>query len=235
MLRLSVLAGTVAATLLVAGLPARADVTGKWLFRHEGNKFQGAITLEQTGPDVRGTWHTEIGKSEPDTELVGRVERNILYLKRLFQGGSQTYVLAISPDGSRIDGIGFGWGFDGSHINLNMRKAGVTMAPIIDISGSWIFRHDADHFQGTIALKQSGAEVVGTWHTAAGGPEPDTEVSGQVEGDTLYLRRSLGDAEQRYVLTISADGNRIDGFGYLWLLNHTDLSLTRAPQKKPVR
>lgn len=48
----------------------------------------------------------------------------------------------------------------------------------------------------------------------------------------MYLRRSLGDEEQQYVLKISPDANRIDGFGYGWFLDHTDLNLRRAPQKK---
>jgi len=231
MLRFCVSAGIVAVTVLATGIPAHAEVTGRWIFRHEGNKFQGVITLQQTGPDVRGTWHTETGKSEPDNELLGRVERNILHLKRLVGAGSQTYFLAISPDGNRIDGIGFGWGIDG-HLSLNMRKAGAAIAPIADISGRWTFRHDGDHFEGTITLKQSGAEVAGMWHTAAGKDEPDTELSGRAEGDTLYLRRSLMDEEQRYVLTISADGNRMEGFGYGWSLDHTNLDLTRISQKQ---
>jgi len=231
MLRCFESAGILAATILVTGLPVRAEVSGKWIFRHDGNRFQGVITLEQTGSDIKGTWHTEIGKSEPDNEVLGRVERNTLHLTRMVEGENQTYFLTIATDGNRIDGIGFGWGIDG-HTNLNMRRAGGTISPMTDISGRWTFRHIGDRFQGMITLKQSGSAVVGTWHTEIGKSEPDNEISGQVEGDTVYLRRSLGDEEQRYVLTISADGNRIDGFGYGWFLDHTNLNLTRTPSAR---
>lgn len=134
MLRLCVSVGVLVATLLGTGISAQADVTGKWIFRNVGNRFQGVITLKQTGSDVTGSWHTEIGKSEPDSEVEGRVERNSLHLRRLVASDSQTYFLLIATDGDRIDGIGFGWGIDG-YTNLNMRKAGATLAPIADISG----------------------------------------------------------------------------------------------------
>lgn len=58
MLRLCLSGGILAATVLTTGIPARAGVTDKWVFQHGGNRFRGVIALEQTGPDVRGTWHT---------------------------------------------------------------------------------------------------------------------------------------------------------------------------------
>jgi len=113
-----------------------------------------------------------------------------------------------------------------------MRKAGATLAPISDISGVWDFQHAGDRFRGTITLRQTGAEIVGTWHTTTGKTEADTDISGRAEGDTVYLRRFLGDEEQQFVLTISPGVHRIDGFGCGWSLDHTDLNLRRSSQKK---
>ena len=102
-----------------------------------------------------------------------------------------------------------------------------------DLSGTWSFTHFDDRFQGWITLGQSGSTLQGTWHTSSGKSEPDTSVTGSVDGATVTLRRSLGDNQQNYTLTLSADGNRLDGFGEGYFLHHTNLSMTRNGAAKP--
>jgi len=102
-----------------------------------------------------------------------------------------------------------------------------------DLSGSWSFTHFDDRFQGWIDLRQSGSTLQGTWHTSSGKSEPDTQVTGSVDGTSITLKRSLGTNEQSYALTLSADGNRLDGFGEGYFLHHTNLNMTRSGDAKP--
>ena len=102
-----------------------------------------------------------------------------------------------------------------------------------DLSGTWSFTHFDDRFQGWIALRQSGSTLEGTWHTSSGKSEPDTLVTGSVDGTAVTLKRVLGTNEQSYALTLSADGNRLDGFGEGYFLHHTNLNMTRSGDTKP--
>jgi hypothetical protein len=102
-----------------------------------------------------------------------------------------------------------------------------------DLSGTWSFTHFDERFQGQITLSQSGSTLQGTWHTSSGKSEPDTPVTGSVEGAAVTLRRSLGPNQQSYALTLSADGNRLDGFGDGFFLHHTNLNMTRSVAPKP--
>ena len=100
------------------------------------------------------------------------------------------------------------------------------------LSGTWRFTHFDDRFQGWITLRQSGSTLEGTWHTSVGKSEPDTPVTGSVEGTAVTLKRSLGSNEQTYSLTLSADGNQLDGFGEGFFLHHTNLNMTRSGDAK---
>ena len=102
-----------------------------------------------------------------------------------------------------------------------------------DLSGTWSFTHFDDRFHGWIALCQSGSTLQGTWHTSSGKSEPDTLVTGSVDGTEVTLRRFLGPNQQSYALTPSADGNRLEGFGEGYFLHHTNLSMTRIRDAKP--
>ena len=102
-----------------------------------------------------------------------------------------------------------------------------------DLSGSWSFTHFDDRFQGWIALCQSGSMLQGTWHTSSGKSEPDTVVTGSVDGTAVTLTRVLGPNQQSYALTLSTDGNRLDGFGEGYFLHHTNLNMTRNGDAKP--
>ena len=95
-----------------------------------------------------------------------------------------------------------------------------------DLSGTWVFAHANGRFQGIVVLKQSGSQLTGTWHTSFGKSEPDTQVAGWVDGNAVTLRRYVGD-NQDFVLTVSPDGNQLDGFGNGWFLNHTSLDMWR--------
>jgi len=101
------------------------------------------------------------------------------------------------------------------------------------LSGTWSFTHFDDRFQGEIALRQSGSALEGTWHTSSGKSEPDTLVTGSVNGGAVTLKRLLGSNQQSYALTLSADGNRLDGFGEGYFLHHTNLNMTRNEDLKP--
>jgi len=102
-----------------------------------------------------------------------------------------------------------------------------------DLSGTWSFTHFDDRFQGSITLQQSGSTLQGTWHTSSGKSEPDTPVTGSVDGAAVTLRRSIGPNQQSYALTLSADGNGLDGFGEGYFLHHTNLNMTRNGAAKP--
>ena len=102
-----------------------------------------------------------------------------------------------------------------------------------DLTGNWSFTHFDDRFQGWITLTQSGSTLQGTWHTSSGKSEPDTPVTGSVDGAAVTLQRSLGSNQQSYVLTLAADGNRLDGFGEGFFLHHTNLNMTRTGSAKP--
>ena len=101
-----------------------------------------------------------------------------------------------------------------------------------DLSGTWSFTHFDDRFQGWIALCQSGSTLEGKWHTSIGKSEPDTLVTGSVDGTAVTLKRVLGPNEQSYALTLSAHGNRLDGFGEGYFLHHTNLNMTRSGDAK---
>jgi len=102
-----------------------------------------------------------------------------------------------------------------------------------DLSGTWSFTHFDDRFQGWIVLRQSESTLQGTWHTSSGKSEPDTSVTGSVDGTAVTLKRSLGENQQSYALILSADGNRLDGFGEGYFLHHTNLNMTRSGDTKP--
>ncbi|HLK68065.1 MAG TPA: hypothetical protein VKU19_31750 [Bryobacteraceae bacterium] len=97
------------------------------------------------------------------------------------------------------------------------------------ISGTWIFTH-LDRFEGTIVLRQTGTEFSGTWHTSKGKVEPDDSVAGNIDGNIVNLTRFIegGDNRQTYVLTLSPDGNRLDGFGNGFFINHANLNMERV-------
>ena len=116
--------------------------------------------------------------------------------------------------------------------NMNDPEPAIAQDPG-DLSGTWSFTHFDDRFQGSITLSQSGSKLQGTWHTSSGKSEPDTSVTGSVDGATVTLCRSLGDNQQNYTLTPSADGNRLDGFGEGFFLHHTNLNMTRTGAAKP--
>ena len=102
-----------------------------------------------------------------------------------------------------------------------------------DLSGTWSFTHVDDRFQGWITLCQLGSTLQGTWHTSRGKSEPDTLVTGSIDGTSVTLTRFLGPNQQSYALTLSADGNRLDGFGEGYFLHHTNLNMTRSGDAKP--
>jgi len=102
-----------------------------------------------------------------------------------------------------------------------------------DLSGTWTFTHFDDRFQGSITLQQSGSTLQGTWHTSSGKSEPDTPVTGSVDGAAVTLRRSIGANQQSYTLMLSADGNGLDGFGEGYFLHHTNLNMTRNGTARP--
>jgi hypothetical protein len=102
-----------------------------------------------------------------------------------------------------------------------------------DLSGTWNFTHFDDRFQGWITLRHSGSTLEGSWHTSSGKSEPDTPVTCSVDGAVVTLQRSLGSNQQSYSLTLSADGNRLDGFGEGYFLHHTNLNMTRSEAAKP--
>ena len=215
------------------------DLSGSWGFTHGDDRFAGRIVLHQSSATFRGTWHTSRGKSEPDDEVTGRIDGNTVTLWRFIGNNRQSFTLTVSEDGNRLDG--FGDGFFLNHTNLNMQRAGTssssstatvrkersTPAPA-DVTGLWTFTHFNDRFQGTITLRQDGSDVSGVWHTSKGKSEPDDSVSGRIDGNTLTLWRFIGDAQQHFVLNLSADRSRLDGYGDGFFLSHTNLNMLRV-------
>jgi ribosomal protein L27 len=99
--------------------------------------------------------------------------------------------------------------------------------PVTGLSGTWAFNHAEGRIQGTIVLRQTGSTITGTWHTGTGKSEPDSTLTGRVDGKTVTFTRLVGN-NQTFVLTLSDDDNRLDGFGEGWFLNHTNLDMQRA-------
>jgi hypothetical protein len=190
----------------------------------------------------RGTWHTSKGKVEPDDTVSARLDGDTVTLWRFIGNNRQSFVLTLSGDGNRLDG--YGDGFFLNHTNLSMQRSPVTTAaPAIrkerraegeaavpNLSGLWVFTHFNDRFQGTVTLTQNGSEVTGTWHTSKGKTEPDDAVSGRIDRNTLTLWRFIGNNQQNFVLTISSDRGRLDGYGDGFFLNHTNLNMTRVAE-----
>jgi hypothetical protein len=217
---------------------AATDLTGTWGFTHWDDRFQGWVVLRADGATYRGTWHTSKGKSEPDDEVTARVDGDTVTLWRFIGTNKQNFTLTLAADGNRMDG--FGEGFFLNHTNLSMQRSPAsTAAPAAsatvrkdrrstDLSGVWTFTHFNDRFQGTVTLRQDGTEFTGTWHTSKGKTEPDDSVSGRIEGNTITLWRFIGDAQQHFVLTLSADKSRLDGYGDGYFLNHTNLNMARV-------
>ena len=58
-------------------------------------------------------------------------------------------------------------------------------------------------------------------------------MSGRIDGNTVTLWRFIGDAQQHYVLTLSTDRSRLDGFGDGFFLNHTNLNMLRVVEAAP--
>src|SRR5258708_38275535 len=81
-----------------------------------------------------------------------------------------------------------------------------------DLSGIWSFTHFDDRFQGWVTLQQSGSTLQGTWHTSSGKSEPDTPVTGSVDGAAVTPSRSLRPNQQNYPFTLPAEGQPRDGF-----------------------
>jgi hypothetical protein len=104
-----------------------------------------------------------------------------------------------------------------------------------NVTGTWAFTHVSGRFSGLIALEQSGTSVAGTWRTEVGKSEPDTPLTGHIEGDVLYLTRMIGNLRQDYVLVKSPDGNRLDGYGEGWGIQHGNLNLSRAVEVRSTR
>ncbi len=77
-------------------------------------------------------------------------------------------------------------------------------------------------------LRQDGSEFSGTWHTSKGKTEPDDAVSGRIDGNTVTLWKFIGNTQQTFVLTLSNDRSRLDGFGDGFFLNHTNLNMVRV-------
>lgn len=218
---------------------ATIDLSGTWGFTHANDQFQGWVVLRQAGTTYRGTWHTSKGKSEPDDEVTARLDGNTVTLWRFIGSNKQSFSLTLSADANRMDG--FGDGFFLNHTNLSMqRSAGSTAtkarsitppAAAADLSGLWSFTHFNDRFQGTVVLRKEGSDYTGTWHTSKGKTEPDDSVSVRVEGKTVWLWRFIGDAQQRFLLTLSGDKTRLDGFGDGYFLSHTNLNMQRVVEQ----
>jgi hypothetical protein len=102
-----------------------------------------------------------------------------------------------------------------------------------DLSGTWAFTQGDNRSSGTIVLYQSGSELNGTWHTAGEKSASDTLVAARVLGSTVMLNRAVDGIQNSYILTLSSDGNRLEGVGQ-GRLNHEKLILVKtgpAPKK----
>lgn len=94
------------------------------------------------------------------------------------------------------------------------------------VSGTWAFTHADGRFQGVVEFRQNGSAITGTWHTTSRA-EADSAIAGRIDGNTVTFTRFVG-SNQNFVLTLSADGSRLDGFGEGWFLNHSNLNMQRA-------
>jgi len=96
-----------------------------------------------------------------------------------------------------------------------------------DLSGTWAFTRGDNRGSGTVVLYESGSELNGTWHTAAEKNDSDTLVAARLLGTTVILTRAVAQRQDTYILTLSGDGNRLEGFGQ-GPLNHEKLSMVKT-------
>ena len=220
----------------VGSAQSTPDLSGTWGFTHANDRFQGWIVIQQSGPIFRGTWHTSKGKSEPDDIVSGRVDGNTVTLWRFIGDNKQSFSLTLSADGNRADG--FGDGFFLNHTNLSIQRSAVSPASPAastaptNLSGRWTFTCANDRFQGTVRLRQNGSEFTGTWHTSKGKSEPDDDVTGRIDGNTVTLWRFIGNERQYFALTLSTDTSRLDGYGDGFFLSRTNLNMQRVVAQK---
>jgi hypothetical protein len=106
--------------------------------------------------------------------------------------------------------------------------ANLAMAQSVpDLSGTWAFTQGDNLASGTIVLYQSGNELSGTWHTAGEKAASDTLVAARILGTTVMLNRAVGGGQNTYILTLSSDGNRLEGVGQ-GSRNHEKLILVKT-------
>lgn len=96
-----------------------------------------------------------------------------------------------------------------------------------DLSGTWAFTEGDNRGSGTVVLYESGSELNGTWHTAGEKGDSDTPVAARRLGTTVMLTRAVADRQNTYILALSEDGNRLEGFGQ-GSLNHEKLSMVKT-------
>jgi hypothetical protein len=124
----------------------------------------------------------------------------------------------------------------GTRLEMSFLVREAATVAVKPLSGTWAFTHFVgERSVGTITLRQVGSGLAGVWHTQSGKPERDTSVSGQVEGNTVHLIRSMGDLKKEYSLTVSADGDHIEGYGEGRSGERVTLNMERTltPQSSP--
>lgn len=99
-----------------------------------------------------------------------------------------------------------------------------------NLEGTWVIKAPGYSYSGNMVLHQSGSGVNGIWHSVSNN-EVDTTVAGLIEGDTLTLVRSAGGQQQKFMITLSKDGNHAEGYGDGVGLKHAVMSFDRTDTK----
>jgi len=191
--------------------------------------------------------------SEPPAAVIAHYERQMRVAGISFQtrrDGTDTWIEALTPNAAGTVRVAELKGGTTVEVKYELKHdpppgepehnvpplfARTNPAGRVDLSGVWLFTHVNGRFEGTIVLTQAGSGLTGRWHTGKGKSEPDTAVSGYIDGSRVILTRFIDNNQQNYALTLSPDGNRLDGFGDGWFINHANLNMQRSAGTAPPR
>lgn len=83
-------------------------------------------------------------------------------------------------------------------------------AAAVNLTGDWNWTCCDAHYHGTFTLQQDGSNVTGKLYDE--GDTTGGAIAGTIAGNTFKFTRTWGDdSHQDYTLTISGDGNKVEG------------------------
>ncbi len=114
-------------------------------------------------------------------------------------------------------------------------SGGKTKSKIHNVAGTWNFAlvgFMGEVFRGHVIMHQAGDKITGIYQTTSR-KEDQTEITGLVEGDTVFLKRFAGDG-QNYTLTLAPDGKHLEGPGRGWFVDNASMNMLKVREDAPL-